>query len=241
MTTQKNRLPQGEAVQDTQSGMKGDPVINVPPLSVDEPSANGEAASASPPGEVVYNPLKLDKLRTKSSVLKGVWTDPSRVPVWSTPEANTWVRVRSGEEHAAIIDLLVATNASSSSDRNPLYVADDSVRPEMERFVKPHRVAVGITYHDKVVFLWARSLGAGSNTWTDSVMKAMDAAETDWVSLESDRAHSEYKVHHSPRSKEWGDPEWPDQTLEDVLGLALRDRIIDSLDHAVVKRLLGLD
>ena len=121
-------------------------------------TTNGQV-TADPPGEVVYNPLKLDKLRTKSDVLKGVWTDPSRIPVLTRPEPNTWVRVRPGEEYSAVIDLLVATNASNSGDRNPLYVATDAVRPELERFIKPHRVAVGVTYHEKVEFVWARAVG----------------------------------------------------------------------------------
>jgi hypothetical protein len=214
---------------------------NTTPATTSNAEWNGEGQDYEPPGEVAYNPLKLSSLRSRSNVLKGVWTDPSRVPVLARPEANTWVRVRPGEEYAAIIDLLVATNASNSGDRNVVYVATDNVRPELERFVRPHRIALGITYHDKVEFLWARSLAAGSNTWTDSIMRAMDAAETDWIALESDRPRGEYRVHHSPRSADWGDPEWTDRTLEDVIALALRDRIIDSLDHEVAKRLLGLD
>jgi hypothetical protein len=210
------------------------------PVTDPKPSTIGQV-TAEPPGETVYNPLKLDKLRTKSDVLKGVWTDPSRIPVLSKPETNTWVRVRPGEEYTAIIDLLVATNASHSSDRNPLYVATDDVRPELERFIKPHRVVVGITYHDKVEFLWARAVGGGDNTWNASVMRAMDKAETHWISLESDRALGEYKINVSPRSAQWGGPKWHHRTLEDVLGLAFRDRILDSMDHDVVKRLLGLD
>src|SRR6476620_216742 len=125
------------------------PNIPTNPITDNPTSANGQA----PPDEVVYNPLKLDKLRTRSDVLKGVWTDPSRVPVLTRPEPNTWIRVRPGDEHSAVIDLLVATNASNSSDRNPLYVATDAVRPEVERFIKPHRVVIGVTYHDKVEFL----------------------------------------------------------------------------------------
>jgi hypothetical protein len=214
------------------------------PKTTTDPSQNGQVPDptpAAPPGEVVYNPLKLSSLRSKSSVLKGVWTDPSRVPIYSRPDVNTWVRVRPGEEYTDIIDLLVATNASNSKDRNPLYVVTDDVRPELERFLKPHRVMVGITYHDKVQFLWVRAISTGSNSWTDSVMSAMDEALTDWVSLETDHALDEYKRHHAPHSKEWGDPKWPDQTLEDVVNLAFRDRIIDSLDHTVAKRLLGRD
>ncbi len=210
----------------------------VPP---EEPDDNNEDKSTRPPGEVLYNPLKLTALRSKSDVLKGVYSDPSRVPIWDKPEPNIWVRVRPGEEYTDVLDLLVAKNASNNSDRNPLYVATDAVRPELERFIKPVRVAVGITYHDKLQFLWARVLCASSNSWTDSVMLAMDKAQTDWLSLEVDHVHDEYTRHIAPRSKEWGEPKWKDQSLEDVLGLAFRDRVIDSLDHVVAKRLLGFD
>lgn len=216
------------------------PNIPTDPTTESPAAANGQAHTV-PPGEVVYNPLKLDKLRTKSDVLKGVWTDPSRIPVLTRPEPNTWVRVRSGEEYSAVIDLLVATNASNSNDRNPLYVATEAVRPELERFIKPHRVVVGVTHHDKVEFLWARAVGGGDNAWTSSIMRAMDRGETHWIALESDRALGEYKVNVAPRSDQWGEPKWHDRTLEDVLGLAFRDRIIASMDHDIAKRLLGLD
>ncbi len=146
-----------------------------------------------------------------------------------------------GEEYTAIIDLLVAKNASNSNDRNPLYVATDAVRPELERFIKPHRVVVGVTYHDKVEFLWARAVGGGDNTWNASIMRAMDRCETHWAAIESDLVLGEYKINVAPRSEQWGEPKWLDRTLENVLGLAFRDRIINSMDHDIAKRLLGLD
>src|SRR5262249_42271670 len=156
---------------DTQASphQEGSPMPNVsqptPGLPITEPSENGDR-----PAEVVYDPLKLSNLRSKSTVLKGVTTMQSRVPVPHRPDEGVWVRVRPGEEHSEIVDLLVATNASNSADRNTLYVATDGVRADLERFIRPHRVAVGITYHDKVVFLWVRSLPTGTNTWTDSVL-----------------------------------------------------------------------
>ena len=163
-----------------------------------EPSTNGKAQTA-PPEEVVYNPLKLDKLRTKSDVLKGVWTDPSRIPVLTRPEPNTWVRVRPGEEYTAVIDLLVATNASNSNDRNPLYVATDAVRPELERFIKPHRVAVGSHLsREGGVRVGAGVWAAATTPGHASIMRAMDRAETHWVALESDRALGEYKIQRGP-------------------------------------------
>jgi hypothetical protein len=242
MTTQKEPPPQGEAVQDPQASpyQEGSPMANVshptPDLPTTEPSANG-----SRPAEVVYDPLKLSSLRSKSSVLKGVSTMQSRVPIEHRPAQGVWVRVRPGETYTEIIDLLVATNTSNSADRNNLYVVTDAVRPDLEMFVRPHKVAVGMTYHDKVIFLWVRSLSVGNNSWTDSALKAMTTAQTAWVTMETDQPLSEYKVHVAPNNSQWGEPKWPDQTLEELVMTAFRDRVIRSLDHPIAARLLGLD
>jgi hypothetical protein len=36
------------------------------------------------------------------------------------------------------------------------------------------------------------------------------------------------------------EPEWPDRTLNEILEIAFRDRIVDSEHHPVVRRLRGL-
>jgi hypothetical protein len=212
-------------------------MTNIPKSAVN-PSNNGEAP---PPPEVAYDPLKLTSLRSKSSVLKGVTRMPSRIPIEHRPAQGVWVRVRPGEEHTETIDLLVATNTSNSADRNVLYVATDAVCPDLEAFIRPHKVCIGMSYHDKVVFLWVRSLSVGNNTWTDSCLKAMVTAETAWVTLETDHPHSEYRVHVAPNNDQWGEPDWPDQSLEELIGTAFKDRVIRSLDHPIAARLLGLD
>jgi len=35
------------------------------------------------------------------------------------------------------------------------------------------------------------------------------------------------------------DPEWPDLTFKEIVGLAFKDRVVSSLDHPLVKRLRG--
>ena len=36
------------------------------------------------------------------------------------------------------------------------------------------------------------------------------------------------------------DPEWPTLSFQELLRIAFRDRLIDRLDHPVIKRLRGL-
>ena len=205
------------------------------PIVTDHPSSNGQGPTA---GEVTYDPLKLSSLRSKSGVLKGLRALPSRIPIVHRPENGEFFRIRPGGEYTEIVDLLTCTSASNSGDRHALYVVVDEVRPLLERFVKPHRITVGIN-RQKVVFLWARALSAGENSWTDSVWAAQHKARTAWVTLESDMARSEYTVHYA-ENDEWGDPEWDDRTLEDLIGDAFKDRVIQSADHPVALRLRGL-
>ena len=35
------------------------------------------------------------------------------------------------------------------------------------------------------------------------------------------------------------DPEWPEQTFQELLRIAFKDRLVDRLDHPVIKRLRG--
>lgn len=207
-------------------------------VPIPQQSDNGQG----PPPEVTYNPLDLSRLRSRSTVLAGVTRKPKRIPVLNTPEANSFVRVRHGAEYQATIDLVVAKNASGSSDRKPLYVAgNEDVEEELERFIRPHKIRLAITKHDRVYFVWARQELNGENSWTDSMFRAMQDAEDAWVSIEADQVLSEYTTHVSPNTDRWGEPKWPDYSLQDTIDIAFKDRIIDSLDGAVARRLLGLD
>lgn len=91
MTTRKRAVPPADDTPPAEDVPLED---SLPPLT--ETAATNGQAPADPPGEVAYNPLKLSSLRSRSDVLKGVWTDPSRVPIWSVPEVNTFVRTRPG-------------------------------------------------------------------------------------------------------------------------------------------------
>ena len=37
----------------------------------------------------------------------------------------------------------------------------------------------------------------------------------------------------------WPEPEWPEQTFEELFHLAFRGQVIDSIDHPVIRQLKG--
>ena len=185
--------------------------------------------------EVIYDPTNLANIRSKKG-LKGLNSMPSRVPITTRPENGEFFRVRPGEEFTADIDLLVTTSTSNSSDRQAFYVITDEARVPVERFIKCCHVRVGIN-RQKVLFLWVRPVS--ENTYTESCWKAQAKAEKSWVTLESDNDLKEYKVHWAEDDLEWGDPKWPDITLQEAITQAFQGRIITSVDDPVVLKLRG--
>ena len=73
--------------------------------------------------------------------------------------------------------------------------------------------------------------------WNAVAIEASERAKTKWVRLMANMGAGTYDVLEA--KGQFPDPVWPDFTLEQLLELAFKDRIIDSLDHPVLKRLRG--
>lgn len=125
-----------------------------------------------------------------------------------------------------------------SEDRNIYMVA-----PELEGEFKDEfstRVLVPCLTRQGALFLWPVRLPDSSgrpSTWTDSALVALRAAMRGWIRMIADVAGEEYRIRHPKTTLE--PPEWPDQTMEQMLAGAFRDRLIDSPEHPVLRALRG--
>lgn len=90
-------------------------------------------------------------------------------------------------------------------------------------------------------FLWPvplPSTNRADNAWSMTARTAAERAETAWVRLTANMNAQCYDVHVAQLSA--AEPAWPNKTLSDLLELAFGNgHLIDSLDHPVIKRLLG--
>jgi hypothetical protein len=76
------------------------------------------------------------------------------------------------------------------------------------------------------------------NAWHTSARAAAERAEKDWVRMVANMGAGAYDVYIAPLGIP--DPDWPEQTLRDLLKIAFGNgRLIDTLDHPVIQRLLG--
>ena len=76
------------------------------------------------------------------------------------------------------------------------------------------------------------------NSWHESASKAVSEAKGNWVRIQPNRSIAGYDTLIAEGNL--APPKWPDMTIEQYIGIAFANRIIDSEDHPVVKQLRGL-
>lgn len=117
------------------------------------------------------------------------------------------------------------------------------VAPEISGSVVEHSTPVKLyTAVNRVgtVFFWPAKmprLGARPLAWHQSVHAAAGLAKTHWVRVRANMQRGAYDVQVAKSNL--SDPQWPTMSFGDMFRLAFGGRLIDSLDHPVLKRLEG--
>lgn len=185
---------------------------------------------------VATNPFgDLSKLRLDQSYADtaGVKKHLTTVPV-RKPNKQDFVRVHPGPDHrltpAAIIEL--------KEDRE-VYL----VRPEIASEL-PGEFSVVTIYttinRQGVLHLWPVKLPGPDGRqleWHRSAAEAAEQAMKGWIRVTANQSLGAYEIF-----KPLGDipdPVWPENSFQEILQVAFRDRIVDSLDHPLIRRLRG--
>jgi len=91
-----------------------------------------------------------------------------------------------------------------------------------------------------VLFVWPIRLPGSDgkiDDWNRSALEAASMAETAWVRVASNMALGAYDVYTA--SADWPEPDWPALPLNEILRVAFKGRVIDTLNHPTLKRLRG--
>ena len=89
------------------------------------------------------------------------------------------------------------------------------------------------------VFIWAiRIPGADGklDSWNQSALEAAALGTTQWVRVSANRQMGNYKIDVADFTDE---PHWPDRPFTELLRIAFKGKVIETLDHPVLKRLRG--
>jgi hypothetical protein len=92
-----------------------------------------------------------------------------------------------------------------------------------------------------VVFLWPVRLPDPDGRqieWHRSMREAAEIGTKCWVRVKANMALGGYEMFVAESAM--AEPTWPEVTFQQLIKLAFRDRLIDTIDHPVIKRLRGI-
>jgi hypothetical protein len=158
-------------------------------------------------------------------------------------EVLTHVSVRKPNRHEFFRvhpEYVLDTTTFTDKEERESYLVTPAMRAALVGEARPALLTPAIT-RQNALFIWPVSLpneDGRRNAWVDTAQEAMRLAHEHWVRLMPDMGLGAYRIYKA--EGQLSDPIWPDKPFEELLELAFKDRIIDSPDHPVVRRLRGL-
>ena len=182
----------------------------------------------------VADPYDLSNLRLDQSFVEsaGVKRLLTSVPV-RKPNPQDFIRVHPDPEYRAALVIIELRD-----DRKTYLVVPSVARDLPGEFVMAN-VYTAIN-RQGVVQLWPVRLPAVDGRvleWHRSAAEAAELAMQKWVRVKANMSLGAYEIFEATSTIP--DPEWPEQSFQDLLRIAFRDRLIDRLVHPVIKRLRG--
>ncbi|MBV9657271.1 MAG: hypothetical protein JO295_04085 [Verrucomicrobia bacterium] len=125
-------------------------------------------------------------------------------------------------------------------EENEIYLVAPNLRDQLlgEPTVHVKRLHLAVTRQCDV-FVWpVRLPGADGrlDAWNESALEAQQLARHKWVRVSANRSLGAYDLAVAAVDQE---PAWPKQPYNELLRIAFKGKIIDSVDHPVLRRLRG--
>jgi hypothetical protein len=193
-------------------------VTTVPESSPDSPVEDGV-------GHIARLRLSQDFART-SAGKKVLLTVPVR-----KPNRQEFIRVHPDMRFEAAVLTL--------KEEREAYIVAPELRDDLVGEWAPTVLLLALS-RQNVVFIWPLKLPGEDgrlDPWNESALGIADLATRSWLRVVSNRGLGAYEAFQTVT--ELPDPEWPDRTIEELIDIAFRGRIIDRADHPVLRRLRG--
>jgi hypothetical protein len=213
--------------QDSENSINQEVAAKVAALTESTRSPNDGKLAPVP----IFN---LEELRLKqdfgagSLVKKALLTVPVR-----KPNKQDFIRTRPGEEWQAPLALI-----ELKEDREVYVVTPNLVGELSDEAVA--KLIVTAVNRQGVPFLWPIRLPSEDgrhDAWNRSAMEAANIAARQWVRVSANMSLGAYDVFTA--QAEMPEPVWPDVPLSELVRIAFKGRVIDTLEHPVVRRLRG--
>ena len=176
-----------------------------------------------------FNALRLPANYSAGLAVKKVL---NKVPV-GKPDRAKFFRVRGGDAWTFPVFLYEDKVA------NETYIALPSVQPLLGSLARPAQLHAAIDRTDNPFLIPVIMPGEDGhwNSWHESLAQGVEMAKDHWVRLVANKSINAYDINQAQVTL--AEPVWPDTTVEDLIKIGFRGKVIDSEDHAVIRALLG--
>ncbi len=196
--------------------------------------------SVGDPDDTIYaetlSPRSILNLRLPASELEGVETKRVRTKITvGKPPKDQFFRVKDGAEYWVAFGLIEMERSSSFYLVAPGPVRDWMIEEGVKSF-SDCVLCLAVTRHGEPR-VWP--LKQSTNPWHETARNVAEMAKTGWTKLIPDQSAGYYVSGTATNQAK--EPVWPAESFEEILEKAFAGRIIDSLNHDVVKELRGDD
>ncbi|EIC21445.1 hypothetical protein [Thiorhodovibrio frisius] len=214
--------PAGAPAPDCSQGMPEN-------LSSDPGNSKLEAPNASPSP---FNPESF-RLHQNFGAVSGAKKKLLIAPV-RKPNKQAYVRTHPDQAfwmETPVVDL---------KEERESYLVHPNLWPELPQELTP-KVLVTTIDRQGNLSLWPIRLPSEDgrhDDWNASALEAAELAKTRWVRVQANMSLGAYDVYEATGNL--SEPEWPaDLSMGQLLEIAFKGRVIDNLDHPVIRRLNG--
>jgi hypothetical protein len=194
--------------------------------SIAEPSASG-----------------LEKFKSKrGAAIKNVETLQAALPHYKLAEAKDWCRLHPDEENYWSAELCFVSVPIKGQKRDTLHLIDEEIAMKYLPSARIQRFRLALaTKPNDVFFLCHVPTRNLDNSFNKTALDGCEKAKTLWTQVTSRKEEGvdEYKVEFSKDKDAFLDPNWPKQTLDELILVTYKGRMIDCEDHPALLRLIG--
>ncbi len=197
------------------------------------PFGENPAVENRPAPADIFTNLEALRLSADAASIAGTSEVLSHVPV-RKPNRHEFFRTRPAA------DFWFDTAVFEDREERETFFVAPPMREALVGEIRPVLLVPTIT-RQGVLLLWPLKLpteGQRQNGWAETAREAAELAKTKWVRLVADMSLGGYRIYQAEGTL--SDPEWPNKSLNEIMQIAFRDRIVDSESHPVVRRLRGL-
>jgi hypothetical protein len=127
----------------------------------------------------------------------------------------------------------------SSKGTQETYLMSQQVAGQLSELIKPVTLVLVIDRQGNLRLVPVPFPGPDGqrNPWHQSLLDALILAKTSWLRINANLGSGGYDVFLA--LGQLPDPEWPNHTMDEIIKIAFRGRIINDLEHPVVQGLFG--